>query len=138
MLLENAMWLACLLETEGSIGIHKSTRSGKYPRHVSAVRVSMTTSPYLEKAVEFTGLGKVSRGARTTTTGKPVFTWSVQGRDTRSILLAIWPFLLIKRRQVELLLALNNHIESNKGCRLTADGVNLRDAWYRETRSLNK
>lgn len=137
MVREDKKWLACLLETEGTFGIHKATRPGKNSRYVSIVRVEMTFPNYIERAREIAKTGVTRRSKRKTKTGKWVYGWYVSGRDTGSVLRACFPFLLIKRVQADRLRKLNRSVDLNHR-HVNSKILAMRERWYRTTKRLNK
>lgn len=135
------VWLACLLETEGCLGIHKNTRSGQTPRFNVDIRVSMTDIEYVKKAFDITKLGSLKPQKRRTKSGKRVFAWRVGGAGVEKILNLCRPYLLIKHRQADLMLRLINDIRKrsfNRHNHTTQQAFKNRDKWYREVRELNR
>lgn len=101
-------YCAATIDCEGTISIsHKSKLSQK--RNVSkTIRVTNTNILLLEWLKAVTNLGKVSLLSTKSTffdrRCKPLYGWTLCGKSIKSFLIEIMPYLILKRRQAELML----------------------------------
>jgi hypothetical protein len=100
----DAQWVACLVDTEGCIGLTRGALSqdgrGLY------IEVGNTNEEILLIAQRIVGgLGKVySRGTRGDPRRREVFRWCLGSKQAALVLQRIRPFLVIKQRQADLAL----------------------------------
>jgi hypothetical protein len=106
----DALWMAGVIDTEGSVHVHRNDRGGEVvPSFVVWVRVSMMERQICDRAAEIAGVGKVTQDKR------GAYTWAVSAQQARYVLLNIWPHLLIKQRQAKAAIELARHIEDTGG-----------------------
>ena len=97
-------YIAGLFDGEGSIYIQKSVRK-RSTVYALSVRLHNSYSPAIEFCVRETGLGKrvpMKRGSSTPKYYKPMWAWSLKGREAEAVLKMMLPYLIIKRKQAEL------------------------------------
>jgi len=104
-----AAYLAGLIDGEGTItvNLYRSTRQGRHPALVPWVGVFNTDPTLLEWLTATTGLAHLHRMRKNPTkNAKMVYEWKVKAvADVARLLKTILPYLVIKRRQAELVLA---------------------------------
>jgi DNA modification methylase len=104
----DALWLAGIIDAEGSIMVHRQDRGDNSPSYRADVCISMMDRQVCDRAAEITGVGNVNQD------GRKVYTWHVSAQQARYVLLNIWPHLLIKQRQACAAIELQRHIEDTK------------------------
>jgi hypothetical protein len=128
---EDAAWLAGVIDSDGSIGVHINKQAdGRAPSFVPWVRIGQTRPEVVEHTADICGTGKVMQD------GRGVWNWGASAQQARWVLERIHPWLLIKKRQAWAAIELARHVETRnaKGSwrQLTADDIayrhRLRDA----------
>jgi hypothetical protein len=100
-----AMWLAAVLDCEGWIGMMQSTRSNGIA-YWASIGVGNTNPKLIKTLRRLTRIGCISKSDRGRH-NKPIYMWTVTKYEhVRSLLLAVIPHLLLKRRQAEIILSL--------------------------------
>jgi SAM-dependent methyltransferase len=122
---EDAAWLAGVIDSDGSIGIHINKQpEGRSPSFVPWVRIGQMRPEVVERAAEICGTGKVMHD------GRGVWNWSASAQQARWVLERIHPWLLIKKRQAWAAIEVAWHVEQRnaKGSwrQLTDDDVAYR------------
>ena len=103
---EDAAWLAGVIDSDGSIGVHINKQpEGRAPSFVPWVRIGQMRPEVVERAAEIVGAGKVMHD------GRGVWNWSASAQQARWVLERIHPWLLIKKRQAWAAIELARHIE---------------------------
>lgn len=103
---EDAAWLAGVIDSDGSIGIHINKQpEGRAPSFVPWVRIGQMRPEVVERAAEIVGTGKVMQDAR------GVWNWSASAQQARWVLERIHPWLLIKKRQAWAAIELARNVE---------------------------
>jgi len=94
-------YLAGMIDGEGNMRLGKDQKDGLHPRIV----VANTHRDAVQKLREITGIGGVYIRENRGTNWKPVWSWNVNGIvDTEAVLVQVKDYLIVKRRQAELLL----------------------------------
>jgi hypothetical protein len=84
------MWLAGIIEGEGTIGVAK----GKYP----VVAVVMSDGDVVRRCQEYAGHGSV-RGPYDRPNGNlPLWGWKITGRHAAGLMMTIYPLMGIRRQ----------------------------------------
>lgn len=109
-------YLAAMLDGEGSIGVVIQKTKGKNAdtSHNFVPRLAVTNSHLglLEFLRESTGVGYVYRNGSTpkNPNWSPVFYWMVAANGCREILTSVVRYLVIKRKQAELVISLPRRV----------------------------
>jgi len=103
-------WLAALIDGEGSLGllISKPNKYHETDLMIPRIDISNTCKALIDKVCEVTGIFQIYKGNRGNSC-KPVWVWrcsSVLG--ILNILNAVKPYLIVKRKQAELLIEFCN------------------------------
>ncbi len=85
---EDAAWLGGVLDSDGSISIHKQGTS-----YTAWTRVGQMRPEVVQRIHQTTGVGTVCRDAR------GVWNWQAAAQQAAQVLARVWPWLHIKRRQ---------------------------------------
>lgn len=122
---EDAAWLAGVIDSDGSIGVHINKQAeGRSPSFVPWVRIGQMRPEVVHRAAEICGTGKVMCD------GRGVWNWAASAQQARWVLERIHPWLLIKKRQAWAAIEVARHVEQRnaKGSwrKLTADDVAYR------------
>lgn len=99
-----AAWLAGFLDGEGSFMILRSRRSG-FDSWEAAVAASSTTDALLVRCRELAG-GKITRGIEPGGLARRAGIWTLKGKAVGPTVEAVLPFLVSKREQAAIVLAL--------------------------------
>jgi DNA modification methylase len=111
---EELSWLAACIDGEGSLYINIQKRNNIYKTYFRpCIEVTMSSEAMINKCFQITQTGSVYHRQKGQG-GKFVSTWRVSGDAIISILEQIYPFLLLKKKQSELLLELNSLNESGR------------------------
>ena len=119
-------WLAAMFDGEGTIGIrrHHSNRRAIEQEYQDGyvVYTSLTNNdvPLIDRCVELTGYGKAAVKQRANTTdGRGIvsrfdsYGWRLDGNAAVDVIRAIYPYLIIKRKQA--ILAYNLDLSNKRG-----------------------
>lgn len=101
-------YLAGAFDSEGTIGIHRSTSTGIHRNGKTyAVQIAVTNT-YLPLLMEFRDMfgGTVTNRKPTGHGVKRRYDWYLTGQRARTFLITIMPYLLEKRQQAELAIQL--------------------------------
>jgi len=119
---EDRIWLAAMVDTEGSIGIHrrpagqsayssfekKDGTTSNYVRTQDSfqpkVEISNTSLPLIERVIELTGEGnsKVKQEAGTFGRKQTIYRWTLTADKARAFLREIYPHLVAKQHEARL------------------------------------
>lgn len=108
-------WLAGVIDSDGCIGIRPSTNCGRkyyYPYMI----VAMGDKEALEKCKEITGVGcilKHGRGKTEFKENREMYSWSVSQRACANIIKKIYPYLVVKKKQAEILWSVQQTISDS-------------------------
>jgi endogenous inhibitor of DNA gyrase (YacG/DUF329 family) len=137
------MYLAGLIDGEGCIQFTSKLQAradGSLPLH-PALRITNTSMPLLERIVAVAGCGGIYERSRQSAAHRPLYdvTWS--SGQAVELLRQLLPFLVIKRRQAEIVLAWADlDAAGRRGCsaavreemaRLNQRGADPGDEWVR-------
>jgi DNA modification methylase len=132
----DAAWLAGLIDGEGCIQIHRQEKAnGWAPSFQLDLSVGMMTAEAVQRAHAITGLGSCRQQNR------GVWDWSVRGQQTATLLRAIYPYLVTKRRQAAYGVMLADDLTERRGNRvrpLTEDAIEYRQAIREAISALNQ
>ena len=127
MTMEDAAWLAGVIDSDGSISVHVNKQpEGRAPSFVPWMRVGQMRPEVVEQIAAVTGVGKVNKD------GRGVWNWGASAQQAAGVLRLIWPWLHIKQRQALAAVELARHIGEarNKG---TWNKVSSDDVAYRQS-----
>ena len=102
----DAAWLAAAIDGEGSIILQPHRRRDDRYTIDRIVQIVNTNLAFVRRAQEITGLGYIVQhvSGKVGTNLVPMFAWKVTNGDgITAVLNAILPYLIIKRRQAELM-----------------------------------
>jgi len=106
MLETEAVWLAGVLDSEGSV---------VWPRrqNLHSVRLAIVNNskPFLDRVMEVTGTGKIRMKTRKNPRHNISWTWDCYGENSRLVLQQILPWLIIKREAAEVALGIKEVTE---------------------------
>lgn len=107
---DKVIYLAGATDGEGSIGITKHKRIERLtPAYEPRLQVGNTSKEMLDLFVKTFG-GKLTPEKRLTQGGKDFYIWSIYGVSMVKALEAMLPFLIVKREQAKLVIALQQRI----------------------------
>jgi len=116
---EQAIWLAALVDGEGSICFQERANATMAPNIGPRLSVVNTNRELLERITEITNVdGNETPSPRTRSNGeqgRPVFAWQVTNAKAARIIAAIRPHLIAKTRQAELALYVHKLNQKHKG-----------------------
>jgi DNA modification methylase len=126
-------WLAAMFDGEGTIGIrrHRSNRRAIEQEYQDGyvVYTSLTNNdvPLIDRCVELTGYGKAAVKQRANTTdGRGIvsrfdsYGWRLDGNAAVDVIRAIYPYLIVKRKQA--ILAYNLDLSNKRGREMRGNG----------------
>jgi hypothetical protein len=103
------------------------------------------TSPQLMEWIQAKFGGKVNAEKRNNLRHKPVFRWYANADDLDELITAVYPYLVVKRAQADLILAYRRTLapkpyrDVNRSTRTVSDGVKIeRSRIHGELQLLNK
>lgn len=133
---EEAIWLACALDCEGTVSLYAAAPKGNRvsPHVTPLVRISNTEMALIERACEVSGNGVVKKQETVT---RPVYVWQCSPRQAAHILPQVVPFLVVKRRRAELVLELLS-LRGHRSRGLSRDDMPRVTEILEEVRSLNQ
>lgn len=109
-----AAYVAGVLDGEGSISLSVKRRDLPHARN-PMVRVANTNLDLLEHLVALTGNGAIYERRSTGVAHRRCLDWMLTANQIRFVLPQVLPFLVIKRRQAELVLEYLGLIEGRRG-----------------------
>jgi DNA modification methylase len=128
---EDARWAALLVDAEGNICVKRVAPVGdKSPQYGAQIAVGSTSRALLERLSEIVGAGNVNERAGT---NAPMFYWQVSNKVAQDFLYAIYPHLIVKRRQTAIAIYLESllfHRGHPKGRTVNENAV-LESLWAR-------
>ena len=132
-------WAACAIDCEGCIGGYRF-RSRKGYKWVMKLNVTNTDPRLPRRMQEIFGVGAVSKARRDKRPNmRPSFEWSARNRGIEYILRAVLPYLVIKREQAEVALAIIDTMQKkNMGRALTPEVIAEREAMVIQLKSLKR
>lgn len=138
-----AAWLAGIIDGEAQVTLQAKTKvqrtCGRRTYYSPRVSIGMTFRPALDRIFELTGCGFVVERAQTNPAHKPLHTWTTTGRDATAVLARVLPYLVVKKRQAELLIQFQETSYHRGGGRLlTEDEAAVKTALASEIRELNQ
>jgi DNA modification methylase len=127
MTIEDAAWLAGVVDSDGSISVHINKQpDGRAPSFVPWVRVGQMKPEVVQQIAAVTGVGKAWQDSR------GVWNWSAAAQQAATVLRWIWPWLRIKQRQGLAAVELARHIAEKRN-RGTWSRVSDEDIAYRQS-----
>jgi hypothetical protein len=135
-------YAAGLFDGEGhvTIGVSVDKRRGRNrPVYRLYLAISNTDRQVLEWLRDSFGCGVVARREANPTTGKVCCRWQLANRNATRLLVAMLPYLRIKRPQAELMIEFRGHFlpHGSHGVPLSYEAVALREDYRRRLRELN-
>ena len=109
-------WLAAIVDAEGTIGIRRSRREKNHDVFAAYITISNTNKELIKKCLKITGLGTIKDSSAGT--NFPVYRWEVTHQKAISVIAEIYPYLIAKKEQAKVAIALqktNKHRGNNKG-----------------------
>jgi DNA modification methylase len=115
----DAMWLAAIIDGEGSI-CFQDRKSRGASRSTYSVRLSISNSSQaiLERVVAICGMGGLGTPSprwREDGTNRPVYGWQVTNKKAATVIAAIRPYLIAKTQQADLALFVHRLNQKHKG-----------------------
>lgn len=144
-------WAAGIIDGEGSLAIGYTNRS-KCKHWFCSVSVRNTNKPMIDKLFEIFG-GKSFKGKyKYKDEYRTVWTWYINPRQTREFLLLVYPYLITKKRQAEIVFEMRRRIEEREGIEMVYRNVThghkspvisqverqIRNELYTEIKSYNR
>lgn len=115
----SAAYLAGIIDGEGHVAIAKrrpNKRSGeKSPGYLNTLRVGSTDPRLLEWILAKTKCGSIHQ-EKLRPNCKPFYIWGVSSIEAERVLRIVYPYLVIKKEQAELVFQLRATIDYNKHC----------------------
>ena len=106
-------YLAGVIDSDGYITIHRSTRNGK-TYHAARIGISGTSREPHDLAASLWG-GTVSTYTPKDSTHRAQFQWSRTGDAAAEIIAAVEPYLRVKAEHAYLALSLQEHVVMGRG-----------------------
>ena len=142
-------WLAGLVDADGSLGIRVQNNSGgQNPTYIPYLTVSCTDVIAIERCVTITGLGKVnikhkagSADYRGIKSNRDYYTWRLDGQIASKAIRDIYPFLIIKRLQAQIVYNQNLSLKWGRPTRskpVPQNVVRYRQQLYETCKLLNQ
>ncbi len=110
---EDAIWLATMIDTEGTIGRSCRFLTSNPYSFAAYITITNTYKLYLDRAKEITGKGYICE--RKTVPNRQIWNWRVSNQEAISVIGEIYPYLMEKREQAKTAIALQK-INKAKGC----------------------
>lgn len=142
---ERAAYMAAAIDGEGSIGVAKQgTDDAQWRRSATytfRVQVTNTNKAWLEQLSAWYG-GSIHRAGNERKNRKPCWVLVFRSVVAQSLLASVMPYLLMKKRQAELVmefipLALERKATSRPSERAPKDIIQKQEVIYQELKSLN-
>ena len=95
-------YIAGIIDGEGSLMVYPFKSKEGYTIYQARLAVGNTKKELIDYLEKTTGIGRVR--VSHTSQGKPFYYWALHGNNIRKFLPSILPYLLLKRKQAELLL----------------------------------
>lgn len=142
----NHVYLAGVLDADGSICISKATRQsvkrGRLysPRYVLYVNVVNTSAELMNWLFENFG-GRVQKRRKVSPKHKTTYDWTLSNNKSADVLELIVPYLIVKKERAILGMKFVRDMPprpSGRGARLHPDEINRRDLLWLEMKKLNQ
>ena len=134
---DECVYMAGVLDGEGCLSINSEDRGQTY---YPQIRVTQTKLDWLEEFAESWG-GAVHPKPRYRSGSALAWKWQIYGDNMAKLLNAVYPYLRLKGEQAELLLQLQDRIDSRSGMKgnsLTKDEIEIRRGLYKRCIRLNR
>jgi DNA modification methylase len=103
----DAMWLAAMMDGEGTICVNTRKDKDYQPTYSAALRCYNTSRALIERVAELAGCGTITKKTNSGEDGtRECWQWQCGGKTAVPVLDAIEPYLIAKRQQAHLLLEL--------------------------------
>lgn len=130
-------YLAGIIDGEGCISVVRFKKRNNF-NYASRIQVSMTVKSVLDWIRDFTQVGTVVPRKSRHANRKMAWLWVAESNRAASVAKIILPFLKIKIRQAENLLAFQSLIrKNNNGRRFSSGEIKERERHYKISRKLN-
>lgn len=143
-------WLAAMLDSDGCLGIR--VQKAMLDRcanetFIPYLTISQTDTAALEHCARITGMGSVrvksrptedSRGIRST---RVFYTWRLDGQQASRVIRDVYPYLLIKKAQAQVVYAMNDSLKWGRPSRslpVPPDVMRRRRELYTLVKALNQ
>jgi hypothetical protein len=136
---QDLAYVAGLFDGEGCVTVSRHQTTTAFT-HQAQITITNTDREILEWVQGLFGLGSIQVKPSYSDRHSAGYTWVASSRQARDFLLAVSPYLRVKRQQANLALALQQSIEfrrANRRDRLTADDLRERDGFWSEIKRLN-
>ena len=136
-------YFAGIIDGEGTITLERhSPTSLKHPSPTfsASLYVSNTNMDVL-KALQDTFCGSIAKHKQNSVSQKEIYRWRLYGTKAISVIGLVSPYLIIKRKQAEIVLAYQIRPKeklTGKVRRLTIDELNYRESVVNRIRELNR
>lgn len=135
-------YIAGIIDGEGNIALSKKSNGVGNKRGVAFrpyVNVANTNLELIEWLSKTTGLGSTVVIKRTHENRKTAYRWCLWSQQARQVIMAVFPYLIVKRRQAKLLLEffeIDKHQYGRSG--IPDDEWNKQVTAYEQIKTLNK
>lgn len=138
---ERKGYIAAILDGEGYVTVSrkkdKTMKVGYGYRPM--VGVTNTNKKLLDFLMELTGLGRIHRSKAAKKNHKPSYQWVLWSQQARQLLEEVLPYLVIKKTQAELIIAMCKAARYGVGRDgLTSDELAFQRRTYEQIKKLNK
>ncbi len=140
-----------MIDSDGSLGIRIQRSARHNPSFAPYLAISQTDTGALERASQITGLGSVrvkagapkpgESDARGIVSRRAFYTWRIEGRQAAEVIRDIYPYLIIKRLQAQVVYALTESLRRDQPGRarpVPAELIAYRMKLHAAVRSLNQ
>jgi hypothetical protein len=136
MLIMESNYIAGIVDGEGSILINKRNDANNH--YSVKVEIPNTNLDLLRYIRNITKLGDIIKESRRKINCKIVYVYNVKSYEYKKFLIPILPYLVIKKRQAELMLQYISLRKANKEYPLNDEEIEIKENIYEEIKPLNK
>jgi hypothetical protein len=138
---QDKAYLAGIIDGEGCItisrGVHKKQNNNVY--YQAVLHVANTDKRMIDWIIEITGLGSYHRGKHHPPR-KVWYRWAVRSAAACEVVRTVYPYLVCKQRQADVLLELGEEVKvgPGRGYRLSPETTEYRDRLYQILKNLHR